>query len=56
MSNAVGNAVSTIKENLTKSQAARSAVDKNESWRNWDVSHGDLMENNKTLQAYLMFC
>jgi hypothetical protein len=39
MSNAVGNAVSTIKENLT------------ESWRDWDVSHGDLMENNKTMQG-----
>ncbi len=37
MSDPVSNAVSTIRENLT------------ESWTDWDVSHGDLIENNRTL-------
>ena len=39
MTDPVQTAVSTIRENLT------------ESWRDWDVSRGDLLENNRTLEG-----
>jgi hypothetical protein len=37
MSDPVGDAVNTIKDNLS------------ESWNDWDVSHGDLTENNRVI-------